>query len=155
MNISSMFPMFKNAGEPSSPSQYQPINTFSLIIKIFEAIINKKVVEYNSWAINSILFRSSSSTADIVTIIMHGISEALDNKNILRLIDLDISQGFENVWLQKSTCYRIYGIFFSVIKSCQVSIRKSSLMVSPPIYLRCMMAPPRLSPLSCPISILY
>lgn len=50
----------------------------SVISKLFETIINKMVVDY--------LNRNNLLTADILTVISHGISKALDNKYITKTI---------------------------------------------------------------------
>ena len=54
-------------------------------------------------------FRSSRSTADVLTIITHRISRALDSNLEARVITLDISKAFDKVWhkglLHKITNY--------------------------------------------------
>lgn len=66
-------------------------------------------------------FRSSSSTADVLTLIINRICEELDNKFDSRVIVLATSMTFDKVghkWmLQKHSSYRTSGNFFSVIKS--------------------------------------
>ena len=43
-------------------------------------------------------FRSSRSTADVLTVITHRISRALDSNLDARVITLDISKEFDKVW---------------------------------------------------------
>lgn len=94
--------VYKNAGELRAPSQNNPVSFLSDISKIFEAIINKKVV-YNLnrnrfLSDKQYVLHSFKSTADVLMSITHRISEALDNKDILRAIALDISKAFHKVW---------------------------------------------------------
>ena len=92
--VSSVCPVFKNAGERSSSSQYRPISLLSIISKIFESILNKHLVDY--LRANNLLhdvqygFRSSRSTVDVLTVISHRISKALDSNFDSRAITLDI-----------------------------------------------------------------
>ena len=66
-------------------------------------------------------FRSSRSTADVLTVITHRISRALDSNLDARVITLDISNAFDKVWhkglLHKITSYGIKGRVYSVLKS--------------------------------------
>ena len=43
-------------------------------------------------------FRHARSTADVLTVISHRISEALDSTYDARAIALDISKAFDQVW---------------------------------------------------------
>ena len=123
--IASICPVFKNSGERSSPSQYRPISLLSIISKIFESILNKYTINYLN--ANNLLsdvqygFRPSRSTADVLTVISHRISKALDSTFDARAIALDISKAFDQVWhkglLHKLTSYGISGRVYSLIKS--------------------------------------
>ena len=66
-------------------------------------------------------FRSCRSTADVLTVITHRISEALDRGFESRAIALDISKAFDKVWhaglLLKLSSYGISGKVFATIKS--------------------------------------
>ena len=74
----------------------------SIISKIFESILNKHIINYIN--ANNLLsdvqygFRSSRSTADVLTVISHRISKALDSTFDARAIALDISKAFDQVW---------------------------------------------------------
>ena len=75
-------PCFKNKGERSDPSNYRPISLLSIISKVFESTINKHLKNYlgtNLLLIDSQYgFRSSRSTADVLTVITDRISRVLD-----------------------------------------------------------------------------
>ena len=123
--LSHVCPVFKNSGESSSPSQYRPISLLSVISKLFEAAINTAVLGH--LAKNNLLsdqqygFRPRRSTADILTVISHRISEALDRGFDTRVIALDISKAFDKVWhkglLHKISSYGISGKVFAIIRS--------------------------------------
>ena len=99
---SAVCPVFKNAGDKSAPSQYRPISLLSIISKLFESVINKGVIDH--LVKNNLLsdvqygFRSSRSTADVLTVITHRISEAMAKGNHTRVVALDISKAFDKVW---------------------------------------------------------
>ena len=70
-------------------------------------------------------FRHARSTADVLTVISHRISEALDSTYDARTIALDISKAFDQVWhkglLHKLSSYGISGRIYSIIKSFRSS----------------------------------
>ena len=123
--ISNVCPVYKNSGDQSSPSQYRPISLLSIISKLLESIINKRIMHH--LLVNSLLsdqqygFRSCRSTADVLTVITHRVSEALDNGHMTKSIALDISKAFDKVWhkglLHKLLGYGINGNVFGLIKS--------------------------------------
>ena len=122
---SAVCPVYKNAGDKSAPSQYRPISLLSIISKLFECVINERVLDH--LVKNNLLsdvqygFRSSRSTADVLTVITHRISEAIAKGNHTRLIALDISKAFDKVWhkglLHKLSSYGICGNIHAIIKS--------------------------------------
>ena len=135
--LSSVCPVFKNAGERSSPSQYRPISLLSVISKLLEAVINQRVLAHLSK--NNLLsdkqygFRSSRSTADALTVFTHRISQALYVNRDVRAVALDISKAFDKVWhkglLLKLACYGISGNVLAVIESF-LSNRSLQVVVS-------------------------
>lgn len=66
-------------------------------------------------------FRSVRYTDDILAVITHRISEAIDNKYTQRTIALDVLKAFDKVWhrrlIHKLSDYVIKGSVFSIIKS--------------------------------------
>ena len=69
--------------------------------KLFESVINKAVISHldknKLLSDNQYGFRSSRSTADILTVITHRVSEALDKGRETRTVALDISKAFDRV----------------------------------------------------------
>lgn len=82
-------------------SDHPRFNTsfLSITSKIFDAIINKKIVENlnrdNPLSDERYRFQSARSTADIVTVITYKISEALDNRHITRTNTFEKSKAFD------------------------------------------------------------
>lgn len=86
--MSSICPVFNDAGEQSSP--FNKPNHLSIISKLFEA----KVVENINT--NNLLSDEQDgvrTTADVQTTLTHRISQVLDDKNTLKNIS-DISNVF-------------------------------------------------------------
>ena len=123
--MSSVCPVFKNSGERSDPSKYRPISLLCIVSKLFESVLNRHIMKYLK--AHSLLsdiqygFRSSRSTADILTVISHRISEALDSSFVSRVGALDISKAFDQVWhrciLHKLCSYGISGRLYSTVES--------------------------------------
>ena len=68
-----MVPVFKNVGERSTAKNYCPVSLLSVISKVCEKlVINRIVVDLEKCGLFSDLqygFRSSRSTADLLTIV--------------------------------------------------------------------------------------
>ena len=66
-------------------------------------------------------FRSSQSTADLLTVVSDRIARAFNRSGATRAVALDISKAFDRVWhaglLHKLKCYRISGQIFDLISS--------------------------------------
>lgn len=110
-------------------SHYHDISLLGVINILFEAII-KKIVEHLSISKlpsdKQYDFCSSKSTADVLTFILHRISEVVGNKNILRVITLDISKFFDT-----RDCYTKLAAMESLGESPQLSflLGKSTKLV--------------------------
>ena len=133
---SSVCPVFKNSGQRSDPSKYRPISLLPIISKIFESIINSHISfhleKHNLLSDNQYGFRSSRSTADVLTVITDRISRALDCSFEARAIALDISKAFDRVWhkglLYKLESYGITGSMLSLVRSF-LSCRKMKVVL--------------------------
>ena len=121
----SVVPIFKNSGDRSDPSNYRPISLLPIISKIFEALINDALVSHfesnQLFSDNQYGFRSSRSTADLLTVITERFYRALDGGGEASIIALDISKAFDKVWhaglLHKLRSYGVSGNVFKVIES--------------------------------------
>ena len=44
--VSSMVPVFKNVGERSTAKKYRPVSLLSVVSKVFEKLINNRIVDH-------------------------------------------------------------------------------------------------------------
>ena len=67
-----MVPVFKNVGERSIAKIYLPVSLLFVVRKVFEKLVNKRIVVHlDKFCLFSSFqydFRSSQSTADILTV---------------------------------------------------------------------------------------
>ena len=132
--LSSVCPLFKNAGLRSAPSHYRPISLLSVISKHFEAIFNCRILGHLTK--NDLLsdsqygFRFVRSTADALTVITHRASQALHDDLRARAVALDISKAFEKFW-QKGLLLKFasYGISGNVLGAIESFLSNRSLKV--------------------------
>ena len=74
-----MVPVFKNVRERSAAKIYRPVNLLSVISKVFEKLVNKRLVGhlekcclFSDFQYGS---RSSQSTADVMTVVFDRIAK--------------------------------------------------------------------------------
>ena len=71
--VSSVVPVFKNAGERSTAKNYRPVSLLSVVSKVFEKLVNNRIVDHlkkcGLFSDFQYGFRSSRSTADLVSCI--------------------------------------------------------------------------------------
>ena len=122
---SSVCPVIKNSGERCDFSKYRPISLLPIISKVFESLINNHIIthleKFSRLSDVQYGFRSSRSTADILTVITDPIVRSLDSSFETRTIALNISKAFDKVWhkglLLKLKSYGISGRILSILKS--------------------------------------
>ena len=94
--------MFKNVGERLDAKNYCPVSLLSVVSKVFEKLINDKLVRHlESVGLFSYFqygFRSSRSTADLLTVVTEMIARTLNLSGATGAIALDISKAFDRVW---------------------------------------------------------
>ena len=70
LKISSVFPVFKNVRERSAAKNYHPVSLFSVVSKVFEKLVNNRIVDHlkkcGLFSDFQYGFRSSQSTADLL-----------------------------------------------------------------------------------------
>ena len=123
--VSSVVPVFKNVGERSSAKNYRPVILLSVVSKVFEKLVNNRIVDHlekcGLFSDFQYGFRSSRSTADLLTVVSDRIARAFDRCGAIRAVALDISKAFDRVWharlLHKLKSYGISGQIFSLISS--------------------------------------
>ena len=118
-----MVPVFKNVGERSTAKNYRPVSLLSVVSKVFEKVVNNRVVDYQEkcglFSDFQYGFRSSRSTADLLTVVSDRIARAFNRSGTTRVVGLDISEAFYRVWhaglLHKLQSYGISGKIFDLI----------------------------------------
>ena len=96
-----------------------------MVSKVFEKLVNNRIVDplekcglFSDFQYG---FRSSRSTADLLTVVSDRIARAFNKSGATRVVTLDVSKALERVWhagpLQKLKSYEISGQIFGLISS--------------------------------------
>ena len=96
-----------------------------MVSKVFEKLVNNRIVDHlEKCGLFSDFqngFRSSRSTAHLLTVVSDRITRAFNKFGATRAVVLDISEAFDRVWhaglLQKLKSYGISGQIFCLISS--------------------------------------
>ena len=107
---------------------YHPVRFLFVVSKVFEKLVNNRIIDhlekYGHLSDFQSGFRSSWSTADLLTVVPDRIVRAFKRSGATRAVALDISKTFDRVWhaglLHRLKSYGISGqilglnSFFSV-----------------------------------------
>ena len=123
--FSSLVPVFENAGETSTAKNYGPVSPLSVVSKVYEKLENNRIVDhlekYGLFSDFQYSFRSSRSTADLLTVASDRIARDFNRSGATEAVALDISKASDRVWhaglLQKLKSYGILGHMFRLISS--------------------------------------
>ena len=124
--VSLVVPVFKNVGERSTAKNYCPVSLLSVFVsKVFEKLVNNRIVDHlencGLFSDFQYAFRSSQSTADLLTVVSDRIARAFNRFGATRAVALDIFKAFDRVWhaglLHKLKSYGISGQIFGLISS--------------------------------------
>ena len=123
--VASVVPVPKKGSDSSQPSNYRPISLLPIAGKIFEALLNKCIVDFlegqNLLSDAQFGFRHSRSTGDLLSYVTEHVSRVLDRRGETRSVALDISKAFDRVWhkglLHKLSSYGIASQFHTLIAS--------------------------------------
>ena len=96
-----------------------------MVSKVFEKLVNNRIVDHlekcGLFSDFQYGFRSSQSTADLLTVVSDRIARAFNRSGATRAVTLDISKAFDRVWhaglLHKFKSYGISGQIFCLIFS--------------------------------------
>ena len=96
-----------------------------MVSKVFEKLVNNRIVDHlekcGLFSDFQYGFRSSRSTADLLTVVPDRIARVLNRSGATRAVALDISKAFYRVWhadlLHKLKSYGISGQIFGLISS--------------------------------------
>ena len=122
---SSVVPVFKNVGERSTAKNYRPVSLLSVVSKVFEKLVNNRIADHlekcGLFSDFQYGFRSSRSTANLLTVVSDRIARAFNRSGATRTVALNISKGFDRVWHaslpHRLKSYRISGQTFGLISS--------------------------------------
>ena len=111
-------PVFNKFGE-----NYYPVSLLSAVSKVFEKLVNNRIVDHlekcGLFSDFQYGFRSSQSTADLLTAVSDRIASAFNRCGATQAVSLDISNTFDRVWhadlLYKLKSYEISGQIFCLI----------------------------------------
>ena len=119
--VSLVVPVFKNVGERSRAKNYHPVSLLSVVSKVFQKLIVDHLEKCGLFSDFQYGFRSSRSTADLLTVVSDRIIRALNRSGATRSIAVDISKASDRVWhaglLHKRKSYGISGQIFGLISS--------------------------------------
>ena len=80
--VSSVVPVFKNVGERSTAKNYRSVSLLSVVSKVFEKLVNNRIVDHlekcGLFSDFQYGFRSSQSTADLLTVVSDRIARAFN-----------------------------------------------------------------------------
>ena len=115
--VSLVVPVFENVGARSTAKNYRPVSLLSMVIKVFEKLVNNRIVhqleKFGLFPDFQYGFRSSQSTADLLTVASDRIDRAFDRSGATSAVAFDISRAFDRVWhaglLHKFKSYVILG----------------------------------------------
>ena len=122
--VSLVVPVFKNFGDRSTAKNYHPFSFLSVVNKVFEKLVNNRIVDHlekcGLFSDFQYGFRSSRSTADLVTVVSDRIARAFNKSGTTQAEALYISKAFDRVWhaclLHKLRSYgtsgQTFGFFF-------------------------------------------
>ena len=124
--------VFINVREKSTPKNYRPVSLLSVVCKVFEKLANNRIVDHlekcGLFSDFQYGFRSSRSTADLLTVVSDSIARAFNRLEATRAVALHITKAFDRVWhaalLHKLKSYGISGQIFSLTSSFQSSGRR-------------------------------
>ena len=99
--VSSVVPVCKNVGERSTAKNYRPVSLLSVVSKVFEKLVNNRIVDHlekcGLFSDFQYGFRSSRSTADLLTVVSDGLVRALNRSGATQAVALDIPKTFDRV----------------------------------------------------------
>ena len=139
-----MVPVLKNIGEKSTAKNYCPVSLLSIVSKVFdERLVNNRIVDHlekcGLFSDFQYGFRSSLSTADLLTVVSDRIARAFNRSGGARAVALHISKAFSRVWhaglLHKLKSYGISGQIFGLISPILDSGFPQTSIFGPTLFL--------------------
>ena len=107
-----MVPVFKNVGERSTAKNYRPVSLLSVVNKVSEKLVNNRILDHlekcDLFSDFQYGFRSSRSTADLLTVVSDRIARAFNRsgagtKYEVVNSNLSITRRFNDLLLERIT----------------------------------------------------
>ena len=126
--------LLKNVGERSKAKNYLPVSLLSVVSKVFENLVNNRIVDHlekcGLFSDFQYGFRSSRSTADLLTVVSDRIARAFNSSGATWAVAIDICKAFDRVWhdglLHKPKYYgnsgEIFGFTSSFLSNRQLRV---------------------------------
>ena len=99
--VLSVVPVFRNVGERCTAKNYRPVSLFSVISKVFEKLVNSKILDHLEkcclFSDFQYGFRFSRSTTDLLTVAPDKIARTFNRCRATRTVALDIMKAFDRV----------------------------------------------------------
>ena len=100
LKIGKVTPLFKN-GDRSDGDNFRPITLLTLLNKIFEKLLHKRMVafinKHNILSNNQYGFRKGHSTSHAVTHLSESVIKHLEKKKVCALLFIDLKSAFDTV----------------------------------------------------------
>ena len=104
---------------------YYSVSLLSVVNKVFEKLVNNRLADHlqkcGLFFDFQFGFRSSQSTADLLTVLSYSIAKAFNRSGATRAVALDISKAFSKVWHagipHKLKSYEVFSQIFGLILS--------------------------------------
>ena len=118
-------PVFRNVGERSFAKNYRSVSLLSLVSKVIEKLVKIRTINHlekcGLFSDFQYGFRSSRSTADLLTVVSDRIARAFNKCGATQTVLFDISKAFDGVWhagrLHKHNFYGILAQIFCLLPS--------------------------------------
>ena len=85
--VSCVVPVFKNVGDRSTAKNYRPVSLLAVVSKVFEKLVNNRMVDHlekcGLFSDFQYGFRSSQSTADLLTVVSDRIARAFNRSGAI------------------------------------------------------------------------
>ena len=108
----------------STAKNYCPVSRFSLINKVFEKLVNDRIVDHlekcGLFSDFQYGFRSFWSTADLLTVVSDRIARAFNRYGATLALALNISKAFDRIW-HAAFLHKLRGIV-NIAEPCKCDI---------------------------------